>query len=184
MQDLQKEVERHYELLDEFSNTYDINDIQNCWTLKQYPMIIGEAISDGNTSIEAQQDSFINKLDAEKEQFQKEVAAGKETFKRIEGFNDIETLNEFFKEAATLNSNMEAGRDKVETFNMREARLNQAKSDWVEFDELRVAFDPFYQLLLMAHDSKRGLGEFSSQPLLQATFSYEEVEQNVSTWQK
>ena len=48
---LQQEVERHYELLDEFSYMYNIDDIQNCWTLKQYPMIIGEAIADGNSSI-------------------------------------------------------------------------------------------------------------------------------------
>ena len=34
MQALQQEVERHYELLDEFSYMYNIDDIQNCWTLK------------------------------------------------------------------------------------------------------------------------------------------------------
>lgn len=147
-------------------------------------MIIGEAIADGNSSITTQEEQFITKLDAEKDQFQKDLANYKETFKRIEGFNNIETLNEFFKEAATLNSAIEASRDKVETFNMREARLNQAKSEWVDFDELRTNFDPFYQLLSTAHDSKRGLGEFSSQPLLQATFTYDEVEQSVNGWQK
>ena len=31
---LQKEVESHYELLDEFSYMYNVDDIQNCWTLK------------------------------------------------------------------------------------------------------------------------------------------------------
>lgn len=44
MEALQKEVERHYELLDEFSFIYNVDDIQNCWTLKQYPMIIADAI--------------------------------------------------------------------------------------------------------------------------------------------
>jgi len=103
---------------------YNIDDIQNCWTLKQYPMIIGEAIADGNSAIMTQEEQFIAKLDAEKEQFLKDLAGFKDTFKRIQGFNDVGTLNEFFKEGATLNSNIEQSRDKVETFNMREARLN------------------------------------------------------------
>ena len=54
MEALQKEVERHYELLDEFSYMYNVDDIQNCWTLKQYPMIIADAIQDGRSNIESQ----------------------------------------------------------------------------------------------------------------------------------
>ena len=34
MNALQKEVERHYELLDEFSFMYQIDDITECWYLK------------------------------------------------------------------------------------------------------------------------------------------------------
>ena len=120
---LQKEVERHYELLDDFSHFYNVDDIQNCWTLKQYPMIIGEAIADGNAALMTQEEQFIAKLDAEKEQFLKDLQGYKDIFKRIQGFNDIATLNEFFREAATLNTNIETSKDKVETFNMREGRL-------------------------------------------------------------
>ena len=80
---LQKQVEEHYELLDDFSYMYSKDDIQNCWTLKQYPMIIGEAIADGQSAIGAQKDNFITKLDAEKEQFLKDLASYKDTFKRI-----------------------------------------------------------------------------------------------------
>lgn len=99
---LQKEVEQHYELLDKFSFTYNVDDIQNCWTLKQYPMIIAEAIADGNASIQTQEEQFIAKLDAEKEQFLRDLANYKDTFRRIEGFKDINTLNEFFKDASQL----------------------------------------------------------------------------------
>jgi len=123
MEALQKEVERHYELLDEFSFIYNVDDIQNCWTLKQYPMIIADAIQDGSANIMTQEEQFIAKLDAEKEQFQKDLASYKDTFKRIEGFNDINTLNEFFKDASQLNKMLDDSKEKVETFNMREGRL-------------------------------------------------------------
>jgi len=65
---------------------------------------------------------------------------------------------------------------------MREGRLSQAKSEYVDFDELRVNFDPFYQLLSTAYDSQRMLVEFSTSPLLQATFSFEDAETSVSGW--
>lgn len=70
-----------------------------------------------------QEEQFIAKLDAEKEQFQKDLASYKDTFKRIEGFNDINTLNEFFKDASQLNKMLDDSKEKVETFNMREGRL-------------------------------------------------------------
>ena len=184
MEALQKAVEQHYELLDEFSYHYDINDIQNCWTLKQYPMIIGEAIADGNSSITTQEEIFVQKLDTEKEQFLKDLAGYKDTFNRIKKFHDVNTLNEFFKEAATLNSAIEQSRDKVETFNMREKRLGQPPTQYPDFDTLRTDFDPFFQLLSTAYESNRMLSEFSSSPLLQATFGFEEVDGYVVGWQK
>ncbi len=87
-------------------------------------MIIGEAISDGNSAIMTQEEQFIAKLDLDKEAFIKDLANYKEIFKRIQGFKDINTLNEFYKDTASLNVNIDQSKDKVETFNMREARLN------------------------------------------------------------
>lgn len=46
-------------------------------------MIIGEAIADGNSAIVSQEEQFIAKLDAEKDQFQKDLASYKLLFKRI-----------------------------------------------------------------------------------------------------
>ena len=181
---LQKEVESHYELLDEFSYMYNVDDIQNCWTLKQYPMIIGEAIADGNSAIMTQEEQFIAKLDAEKEQFLKDLAAYKESFKHVQSFCDIEALNEFFREVSQLNSSIEKSITQVETFNMREGRLNQATSAYPDFDELRVNFDPFHQLITTMYEANRALEEFSSTPLLAAPFAYEDVEGQVITWQK
>ena len=163
---------------------YNIDDIQNCWTLKQYPMIIGEAIADGNSAILSQEEQFIAKLDAEKDQFVKDLTSYKEIFKKIQSFNDVNTLSEFYKEASQLFQNIEQSRDKVETFNMREGRLNQAKSEYPDFDELRVNFEPFYNLLNTAQESHRSLGEYKTSPLLQGLFAYEDAEMNVSTWQK
>ena len=67
---------------------------------------------------------------------------------------------------------------------MREARLNQAKSEYPDFDELKVNFDPFYNLITTMYEANRQLEEYSSTPLLSASFVYEDVESQVITWQK
>lgn len=67
---------------------------------------------------------------------------------------------------------------------MREGRLSQGKSEYHDFDELRVEFEPFFNLLSTSYESHRMLQEYNSAPLLQATFTYEEVEQSVVQWQK
>ena len=67
---------------------------------------------------------------------------------------------------------------------MREGRLNQAKSEYPDFDELKVNFDPFHQLITTMYEANRALEEFSSTPLLTASFAYEDVENQVMTWQK
>lgn len=67
---------------------------------------------------------------------------------------------------------------------MREARLNQAKSEYTDFDELTTLFNPFYSLLQTAYESNRMLQEFGTSALLQATFTYEEVASSVDQWQK
>ena len=74
-------------------------------------MIIAETIADGNSSLQTQEEQFIAKLDAEKEQFLKDLANYKQTFRRIEGFKDINTLNDFFKEASTLKKLLDDSKD-------------------------------------------------------------------------
>ena len=59
---------------------------------------------------------------------------------------------------------------------MREGRLNQAKSEYPDFDELKVKFDPFHSLITTMYEANRQLEEFSSSPLLTASFAYEDVE--------
>ena len=94
----------------------------------------------------------------------------------------MNTLNEFFKDASQLNKMLDDSKEKVETFNMREGRLGQPKSEYNDFDELCTNFQPFFSLISTAYESKKGLADYSSQPLLQATFSFTEADTSVKQW--
>lgn len=77
---------------------------------------------------------------------------------------------------------LDDSKEKVETFNMREGRLNQAKSEYTDFDELSTKFQPFFMLISTAYDSKKGLADYRQQPLTTAAFTYEEAESSVIGW--
>ena len=67
---------------------------------------------------------------------------------------------------------------------MREGRLNQAKSEYPDFDELKVNFDPFHNLITTMYEANRQLEEYSSTPLLSSATAYEDIEAQVISWQK
>ena len=45
-------MERHYELLDEYSFAYQDKEIEHSLMMKQYPMIIGEVLTDGKQTMQ------------------------------------------------------------------------------------------------------------------------------------
>jgi hypothetical protein len=69
--DLLKDITKHQELLDEFSWVYEEGDIENTLYQKTWPMTIGEVITDGNQDIQATEEIFGQRLEAEKEEFVK-----------------------------------------------------------------------------------------------------------------
>ena len=82
------EVERHYELMDEYSYQYPDKAIEDCMGQKQYPMIISEEISDGQSRIQTKEEDFIQKLDDEKSSFIKSLQTMKTNFTKIKTFKD------------------------------------------------------------------------------------------------
>jgi dynein heavy chain len=180
--DLLKEVERHYELMDDYSYMYADEDIQNCLLMKQNPMIIGEVIQDGNANMTTKEEEFIQKLDAEKENFLKTLANMKADYAKIKTFKDPSTIFEFWKDSVALDNQINESIFLVEKFNNREARLNQQKQDYPDFEELRTSFQPFNDLLTTAQNMKTTLTEWYAQPLLSMPLDYESIENQVTTW--
>ena len=46
------------------------------------------------------------RLDQEKEQFNKELASYKETFKKIKTFSDIDTYQDYYRDVSALDVNL------------------------------------------------------------------------------
>ena len=86
-----KEVERHYELIEDFCYTFEGQEqaIENAMGLKCQPMKIGMVITEGNTSIASQEENFSQVLEQQKDEFYKKLRTFEEEFQVINKFKSI-----------------------------------------------------------------------------------------------
>ena len=149
---------------------------------KQYPMAISEVIQDGSSSIQTKEEEFIQRLDAEKENFVKSLANMKTDFTKIKTFKDPAAYYDYWKDAVALENQIQDSIILIEKFNMREARLNQQKQDYPDFDELKTNFHPFHELLTTAYNMVNTLKDLQNQPLLSSPQDYESIESQIHSW--
>ena len=69
LEDLLREVEQHYCLMDEYSFMYQEQDIEFALGMKCWPSQIQETINDGKEGITEKTETFVNKLESDKEEF-------------------------------------------------------------------------------------------------------------------
>lgn len=155
--DILKQVERHYEMLDEFSWHFNENDIRNCMMLKSWPMVIGEIITDGNHTIVQKEEQFQNTLDSEKEDFKRELVEFETRFDKIVLFNSIDQVGDFVKLSHNLNTDIEKAKNKVQEFNERERLFGLTPTEYQKLDDLETKFKPFCDLLDTAFAVNQGL---------------------------
>lgn len=178
--ELLKTANKHYELLDEYSVMYKTDDIENAFYQKMWPMTIGQVIQDGKTEIATQEETFLAKLEKEKDDFQLQLKEYEERFKKIKTFNDINQVNETVKETNELRNNIDNARDKIEQFNEREQTFSQQPSEWPSVDTLDKEFKPFYDLLDVSFQVTTNLQDWTNQPL--ANQDYESMEGSINQW--
>ena len=159
-EDLLREVEAHHCIMDEFSFMYQEEDIVNALSMKCWPSQIQEIINDGKEAIGEKTESFVNKLESDKEEFARNMKSYQEQFKKIVTFNSIDNVNTFAKDAYSLDSSLKEAAVTVEQFNLREARLSQPPSQHPDLDTLRVDFQPFYDLLDTAYNATANLQDY------------------------
>lgn len=83
-------------MLDDFSDfsehgfRFKDEDIQNTYFLKSWPLRIDAAISDGQTAMESQMETFTQKLEQERDDFAKKLDDYKLNFNKLMKFTSID----------------------------------------------------------------------------------------------
>jgi len=128
-------------------------------------MQIGNVITDGNSEIQVQEETFSHRLDKEKDDFAASLTEYEAKFKKIITFDSLKEISNFVKEAYDLRTLIEAAKDKIQQFNEREETFSQQKSEWPKLDDLEKAFKPFFELLDTGFQVTQQLTDWTNQPL-------------------
>lgn len=120
LMDLLKEVDRHYELLDDYSYIYKEEDLEFYYEQKKWPMKIGQVISDGQADVIAQEELLGQKLEQDKDDFAKQLLEFQARFEQVITLKNLENVSSDYIFANKLHIDIENAHDRVQQFNDRE----------------------------------------------------------------
>lgn len=178
--DILKEVEKHHEMLEEFSYMYKDQDIDQFFLMKIWPLRIQASLTDGKNMITDKNELFSANLEKEKEKFQKDIDGYKQMLEKMKTFNNINQAQEFSTDAYTLKENIQIAFDKKKQFNEREEIFNLPVTLYPELDTMNIDFKPFFDLTTMAYNVKTDFNEWTNNQLMRQDAN--QIASSVASW--
>ena len=182
LNDILKEIYRHYLMLEEFSYQYQDKDIENYWMMKILPLQVQVALQDGKTTIQEKTELFTQNLMKQQEVFVRDIEVYKVECNKIKELNSLTQAQNLYSKAEELNNNLQESFTKKSGFNDREATLQQEITPYNDLDTLNAEFKPFYDLTGMAYQIKSDLTEWTSGQLMKQDTQH--IAQSVVSWQQ
>ena len=106
LEDHLSDVNKHLKILEDYSYPYDDKENHKYYWTKNWPLEISSSITDGSYQIQNKEIIFMQKLDHDKEAFQKSIKQFQEQFEKIKTFSDLKVAKEYSNDAFTLNDSL------------------------------------------------------------------------------
>ena len=79
-------MDKHLELLEEFSYMYKESDIETNWLMRTWPMKISADLTEGKNMVAEKKESFGTALEKEKDEFLRQITGFMQSFEKIKTF--------------------------------------------------------------------------------------------------
>ena len=135
--DVLKEVYRHLEMLETFSYMYKEMEIESFWYMKVWPMKIQVSIQDGKNMIGEKNETFGNRLETEKDSFNKLVTGHQQQFTKVKEFTGLDQVDKFFMDSFNLKRQLEQGFNTVRQFHEREDLFGLPRTPYPDLDDIQ-----------------------------------------------
>jgi len=156
-----KEVQKHLEMLEEFSYPYQDQDIEQFWMQRINPLRVQAALTDGKQTVGEKDQIFQATLIKDQEKFVKDIELYKEQSAKIKLLNSLPQAVEMFTAASQLNENLESAFVKKKEFNDREEIFGLDITPYQDLEQLHNEFKPFNDLIVMAYNIKMEITEWT-----------------------
>ena len=181
--DLQAEVEDCFEWLGALGiNLHDTSweAFRLAWSTKEWPKKLLLALSKTQQGIENNKQRMLDKLEADKEDFERELASIGEAVKEAALQGDIEKLNQIYEDVCTVATRLQDAAETAASFRRREAAFNLEETEYSIIAELESELDPYLKLWSMTFEFRTNKGEWIGGSFL--ALNAAEVSADVTSW--
>ncbi|CAK86503.1 unnamed protein product (macronuclear) [Paramecium tetraurelia] len=138
------------EVLNMFYVPFDFNLMVDFFYLKYWPQDITELVQMNKNMIEKQEKQFLQKLQAEKYEFEEHIYKISELFTEIKTFHSYEEVKHKLPAVRQLNLYFDDAKEMTHSFHQREGLFGLPNSTYPQLDLLISEFQPYQKLWELA----------------------------------
>eukprot|EP00947_MAST-08B_sp_MAST-8B-sp1_P004635 g4635.t1 len=183
VQGLQAEVSECFDRLD----TLGINKsrlpwghFRLAWSTKEWPKKLHNAIEKTQQEIEANRQQMLDKLDRDKESFERDLENIQEMVKAVSQYDDLDRLQQIYDEVSDIEQKLVNAHAHSERFNQREAAFNLTETEYTAITKIEREFEPFSKLWTMTYDFRSNKDNWVNGPFHELDAN--QVSKDVNSW--
>ncbi|CAE7516367.1 Dnah1, partial [Symbiodinium necroappetens] len=155
-----RHIHTQINMLADFSFQIDNEVVERAFSSFAWPLQIQIDVGDSERSLDSQKQKFMEKLDQEKTEYERDMASYQEDLEWLRGLNDYSLAMKCAHRIYSLKENLEKAVVRVQSFVDRERLFGMEVSDYSAVEVMSEAFEPYYKLWNSAIDFKHSEEEW------------------------
>ncbi|CAL1158737.1 unnamed protein product [Cladocopium goreaui] len=155
-----RHIHTQINMLADFSFFIDNEVVERAFSSFAWPLQIQIDVGDSERSLDSQKQKFMEKLDREKTEYERDMARYQEDLEWVKSLNDYSLAMKCAHRIYSLRENLDRAKERVQSFLDRERLFGMDVSDYSVVENMTEAFEPYYKLWTSAIDFKHSEEEW------------------------
>ena len=160
-----RHIQQQLLMLESFSCEVDREVIERAFSSFAWPLQIQMDVGDSERSLDSQKQKFMEKLEQEKTEFEKDMRRYHEDLEWVKSLNEYSVALKVSTRIYKMKENLVNAKERVQSFVEREKLFGMDVSDYTELEVMIEGFEPFFKLWTAAIEFKHFEEEWLHGPL-------------------
>eukprot|EP00931_Biecheleriopsis_adriatica_P034701 TRINITY_DN20021_c0_g4_i1.p1 TRINITY_DN20021_c0_g4~~TRINITY_DN20021_c0_g4_i1.p1 ORF type:complete len:4150 (-),score=1074.99 TRINITY_DN20021_c0_g4_i1:152-12580(-) len=169
-----RHIHTQINMLSDFSCDVESEVVERAFSSFAWPLQIQIDVGDSERSLDSQKQKFMDKLDQEKTEYERDMARYQEDLEWVKTLSDYSLAMKVSHRIYALKENLDRAKERVQSYVDRERLFGMDVSDYSAVENMTEAFEPYFKLWTSAIEFKHSEEEWLNGPL--ARLNAEEIE--------
>lgn len=143
--DIEKMMEA-YDILDEYNEKLQREELSNKWSAFRRPKELLEIIEEQKAVLAKREDGLYSAMQGSQVEFKEELSKMEDIVGNLKTYTDINQYEEVAKKTANYREKIKEYKEKEKAFNHRESLLNKPTTDYAQLKQIEKEFVPYDNL--------------------------------------